>query len=179
LEAGLISLAWLMRIQTGSGGHFAPVGNKGWFPRGGVMARFDQQPIEALSMIKACRAAYDQTRDAKWLMHARRCLEWFLGRNDLGVHLYDQVTGGCCDGLQANGPNLNQGAESTLSCFLSLINLHQINAQVSLEGSSEGRKDIHQEPVAPSPLALSREIKNRTVIDEGTDISSGRITAGT
>lgn len=179
LEAGLISLAWLMRIQTGSGGHFAPVGNKGWFPRGGVMAHFDQQPIEALSMIKACRAAYDQTRDAKWLMHARRCLEWFLGRNDLGVHLYDQVTGGCCDGLQANGPNLNQGAESTLSCFLSLINLHQINAQVSLEGSSEGRKDIHQEPVVPSPLALSREIKNRTVIDEGTDISSGRITAGT
>ena len=59
------------------------------------------------------------------------------------------------------------------------INLHQINAQVSLEGSSEGRKDIHQEPVVPSPVALSREIKNRTVIDEGTDISSGRITAGT
>ncbi len=178
LEAGLVSLAWLMEIQTGAGGNFAPVGNKGWFPRGGVMARFDQQPIEALSMITACRAAYDLTRDVKWLMHARRCLEWFLGRNDLGAHLYDHMTGGCCDGLHAVGPNLNQGAESTLACFMSLINLHQINVQVSLEGSSEGREDSQQAPVVLSPPALSGKTGHRDERPGGADSSSGRTIAG-
>lgn len=175
LEAGLISLEWLMKIQTRSGGHFAPVGNKGWFPRGGVMARFDQQPIETYSMIDACRCAYEQTRNPKWLEYARCCLEWFLGRNDLGVHLYDQVTGGCCDGLQAVGPNLNQGAESTLACFMSLVNLHQINARGSLEESGEDLGTFRQGRPASSQCA---EIGNRTDADEDADNSSGGISAG-
>lgn len=38
-----------MRIQTDPKGHFVPVGYKGWYPKGGEKARFDQQPIEALS----------------------------------------------------------------------------------------------------------------------------------
>jgi hypothetical protein len=43
------------------------------------------------------------------------CAAWFFGRNDTGVSLYDPLTGGCCDGLEASGRNENQGAESTLA----------------------------------------------------------------
>ncbi|MBW1988154.1 MAG: glycosyltransferase family 4 protein [Deltaproteobacteria bacterium] len=137
LDAGLRSLEWLMEIQTDPKGHFVPVGNKGWYVRGGEKARFDQQPIEALDMIEACREAYEATSDAKWFSHAQRCLEWFLGRNDLNAPLYDHKSGGCCDGLQADGSNRNQGAESTLVCFLSLLALNQMRGrQISVEATA-------------------------------------------
>lgn len=128
LDAGLGSLEWLMKIQTDAKGHFVPVGNNGWYPRGEKKARFDQQPIEAFNMIEACSEAYEATDDNKWLTHAQCCLEWFLGRNDLNTPLYDHKTGGCCDGLNADGPNRNQGAESTLACFLSFLHLNKLQS---------------------------------------------------
>jgi glycosyltransferase involved in cell wall biosynthesis len=148
LQAGLHSLEWLMEVQTDPKGHIVPVGNNGWYPRGGEKARFDQQPIEVSSMIEACRAAYEATNDPKWLNHAQRCLEWFLGRNDLNAPLYDHKTGGCCDGLHADGPNLNQGAESTLVCFLSLLNIHQLRSlQISVEATAETETENHEEAI--------------------------------
>ncbi len=128
LEAGLKTLDWLLKIQTDeTRGHFVPIGNHGWFRRGGPRARFDQQPIEVQNTIEACLEAYQATQDEKWLTEAQRCLEWFLGRNDLNVALYDYKTGGCCDGLTADGPNRNQGAESTLAWLLSLLNLYAVS----------------------------------------------------
>jgi hypothetical protein len=138
LNAGLRSLEWLMTVQTDPKGHFVPVGNNGWYPRGGTKARFDQQPIEALNIIEACREAYEATNDSKWVSHAQRCLEWFLGRNDLNAPIYDHKSGGCCDSLQADGPNRNQGAESTLVCFLSLLALNQMRGrQIVVEATAE------------------------------------------
>ena len=138
LQAGLRSLEWLMTVQTDPKGHFVPVGNNGWFPKGGTKARFDQQPIEALDMIEACREAYEATNDSKWVSHAQRCLEWFLGRNDLNAPLYNHKTGGCCDGLNADGPNRNQGAESTLVCFLSMLHLNRMrSSQIAVEAAAE------------------------------------------
>ena len=132
LNSGLESLRWLADLQTDTRGHFAPIGSNGWYARGGSKARFAQQPIEAMSMIEACLQAYNVTDDEEWLATPNRCLEWFLGRNDLGLPLYDYQTGGCCDGLEAKGPNTNQGAESTLSWILSLARLYcQTNGQVS------------------------------------------------
>jgi len=137
LETGLRSLSWLIEIQTDPRGHFVPIGNNGWYPRGGEKARFDQQPIEAVEMIEACCSAYEVTDDSRWLSHAQRCLEWFLGRNDLSFPLYDHQTGGCCDGLHASGPNLNQGAESTLSCLLAFLTYQRLrHRQISLFAAS-------------------------------------------
>ncbi|MFA6714611.1 MAG: glycosyltransferase family 4 protein [Victivallaceae bacterium] len=134
LKGGLNMLEWLINIQTDPQGHFVPVGSEGWFKKNGEKARFDQQPIEALSMIEACKEAYNVSNNPQWLSRARCCLEWFLGRNDLNVPLYDYTSGGCCDGLSANGPNHNQGAESTLAWLLSLFNLYQLeNSQASAE----------------------------------------------
>lgn len=126
-DAGLNSLDWLIRIQTDPKGHFSPIGNAGWFTRGGERARFDQQPLEAQNIIKACVEAYKITLDKKWVFEARRCFEWFLGRNDLNIPLYDYKTGGCCDSLTATGKNRNQGAESTLSWLLSILNMYELD----------------------------------------------------
>lgn len=136
VEAGFRSLEWLLRTQTDPKGHFVPIGNRGWLKRSGERARFDQQPIEAQSMMEACIEAYRLTHDKKWLQEVRRCFEWFLGRNDLHAPLYDYSTGGCRDGLTADGPNLNQGAESTLAWLLSLLNYH--NLMTSEAGAKPG-----------------------------------------
>lgn len=134
LNAGLNSLKWLIEIQIDPAGHFSPVGNNGWYTRGKEKARFDQQPIEVSTLIEACREAYVATRDANWITHAQRGIEWFLGKNDYSVPLFDYKTGGCCDGLNVDGPNRNQGAESTLAWFLSLLSIYELrNNQVSIE----------------------------------------------
>jgi hypothetical protein len=88
--------------------------------RDGKRADFDQQPIEAHSTISACLEAYRSTDDTTWHEEARLAFEWFLGRNDLGLSLYDSKTGGCRDGLHVDRVNQNQGAESTLAYLMAL-----------------------------------------------------------
>ncbi len=130
LEIGLSSLRWLLEAQTAEGGHFAPIGCHGFWSQGGERARFDQQPLEAHAMVSACLEAYAVTRDDCWQSAARRCFEWFLGRNDLGQPLYDPTTGGCRDALLQDHLNQNQGAESSLAFYLSLTELtHATSAQ--------------------------------------------------
>ena len=125
-ETGLKSLRWLLARQTSPEGGLSIVGNLGWLVRGGERAKFDQQPIEAMALVEACAEAYRSTGEEAWLKEAQRGLEWFLGRNDLSVPLYDFQTGGCSDGLNPNGANANQGAESTLAWLISLLSLMEI-----------------------------------------------------
>jgi hypothetical protein len=124
IHVALRSLEWLHGVQSGPEGQFAPVGTEGWFPHGGDKAHFDQKPMEAAATIQACLEAHHVTEDRKWLDRAYRCLNWFLGDNDLRTPLYDPSTGGCHDGLMAHGVNENQGAESTLAWMLSLLSLY-------------------------------------------------------
>ena len=126
---GLKGLEWLMEIQTDPDGHFVPIGNNGWFKRAGEKARYDQQPLEASAMIDACAEAYIATQDKRWLENLVCCFDWFLGRNDLGLPVYDYATGGCCDGLGATGINQNQGAESTLAWLMSVTSLYRWRTQ--------------------------------------------------
>jgi hypothetical protein len=127
LELGLKTLRWLVKIQTSDAGSFRPVGSNGFFPRGHERAIFDQQPIEAQVTISACIEAYHATGDMFWVAEARRAFEWFLGRNDLGLALYDSTTGGCRDGLHMDRLSQNQGAESTLAFLLSLAEMQALN----------------------------------------------------
>ena len=124
-EAGLESLSWLADLQRADvvGGHFVPIGSNGFYERAGDRARFDQQPVEAQTMASACLEAYRSTGDERWRKEARRAFEWFLGRNDLNLPLYDPTTGGCRDGLHPDRPNENQGAESTLAFLQTLLEL--------------------------------------------------------
>ncbi len=107
-EVGLRSLRWLISVQKSPQGHFRPIGSAGFYVRGGKRADFDQQPIEAHSTISACLEAYRSTDDTIWHEEARLAFEWFLGRNDLGLSLYDSKTGGCRDGLHVDRVNQNQ-----------------------------------------------------------------------
>ncbi len=127
LELGLKTLRWLIKIQTSDAGSFRPVGSNGFFPRGKERAIFDQQPIEAQVTISACIEAYHATGDMFWVAEARRAFEWFLGRNDLGLALYDSTTGGCRDGLHMDRLSQNQGAESTLAFLLSLAEMQALH----------------------------------------------------
>jgi glycosyltransferase involved in cell wall biosynthesis len=135
IDMGLRSLKWLLTIQTEKG-HFVPVGNKGWYKQGGLKVRFDQQPIEANAMIEACVEAFNITRDKTWIDNAVMCFNWYLGHNDLNMPLYDPKTGGCRDGLMADGINQNEGAESTLAWLLSLMTLQKLYADELLKQSS-------------------------------------------
>lgn len=124
LEIGLQTLRWLSKVQTSPAGFFAPVGSNGFYEKGGECARFDQQPLEAHSMVSACLEAYRASNDPFWLTEARRAFEWFLGRNDVGLPLYDSTSGGCFDALHADRVNQNQGAESSLAFYLSLAEMN-------------------------------------------------------
>lgn len=96
-----------------------PIGNQGWLLRGGVAAQFDQQGIDAMAMVLYYQQAWKLFQDKKYLSRMSTSYQWFLGANDLGLSLYDPETGGCADGLQAEGINHNKGAESTLSYWIS------------------------------------------------------------
>ncbi len=128
---GLCSLRWLLATQTESS-HFVPVGSNGWYEKGGSKARFDQQPVEAYAMIDACVEAFNITRDRNWFDNAVMSFNWFLGHNDLNMSLYDPKTGGCRDGLMADGINQNQGAESSLAWLLSLMTLQKLYGDETL-----------------------------------------------
>ncbi len=124
-QAGLESLSWLADLQRAHahGDHFVPIGANGFYQRAGERARFDQQPVEAQAMVSACLEAYRVTGDKRWRKEAQRAFEWFLGRNDLNLPVYDPTTGGCRDGLHPDRPNENQGAESTLAFLQALLEL--------------------------------------------------------
>ena len=127
LSAGLDSLDWLMETQRcPTNGHFVPIGSQGFYRRGGEQARFDQQPVEAAGAVSACLQAYRVTGDHRWRDAAWSAFNWFLGDNDLQLSLYDSETGGCRDGLHPDRANQNQGAESTLSFLMALLEMRYL-----------------------------------------------------
>jgi len=157
-EAGLESLDWLASLQRADteGKHFVPIGSNGFYSQGGERARFDQQPVEAQAMVSACLEANRITGDKRWYKEARRAFEWFIGRNDLHLPVYDPTTGGCRDGLHSDRPNENQGAESTLAFLQALLELklteniaqsneHHHNEQSSLGTISSQQTQPHPE----------------------------------
>jgi hypothetical protein len=134
VSAGLEALDWLSTMQRcETNHHFVPVGSQGFYPQGGEKARFDQQPIEAAGAVSACLEAYRVTGDDRWRGEAWSAFNWFLGDNDLQLPLYDSVTGGCRDGLHPDRANENQGAESTLSFLMALLEMRSLQKPERLE----------------------------------------------
>jgi glycosyl transferase family 1 len=127
LSAGLDSLDWLMETQRCPvNGHFVPIGSQGFYRQNSEQARFDQQPIEAAGAVSACLEAHRVTGENRWRARAWSAFNWFLGDNDLRLPLYDFETGGCRDGLHPDRSNQNQGAESTLSFLMALLEMHSL-----------------------------------------------------
>ncbi|GGN58354.1 glycosyl transferase [Actinoplanes lobatus] len=118
LTAGLRMLKWLLDIQT-SDGHLSVLPSAGW-QRDTPRLRHDQQPIEVAALADACATAAGITGGQIWYAAVRQSIVWFLGDNDAGQVMWDPATGGGYDGLTPHGPNLNQGAESTLALISTL-----------------------------------------------------------
>jgi glycosyltransferase involved in cell wall biosynthesis len=127
VSAALESLAWLANVQRcETKGHFVPIGSHGFYSTKTEKARFDQQPIEACAAVSAFLQAYRATGKGRWRKEAWTAFNWFLGDNDLQIALYDPTTGGCRDGLHPDRANENQGAESTLSFLMALLEMRKL-----------------------------------------------------
>jgi len=127
VSAGLEALDWLVTIQRCEvKGHFVPIGSQGFHSKTTEKARFDQQPVEACANVAACLQAYRATGKGRWRKEAWSAFNWFLGDNDLQIALYDPATGGCRDGLHPDRANENQGAESTLSFLMALLEMRKL-----------------------------------------------------
>ena len=126
VDDGLRLLEWLMACQTSSG-HLSvvPVGGAG---PGDHAPRFDQQPIEASTLADACVRAGSLTGDSMWSEYLQQTIAWFLGDNDAAALMVDTATGGGYDGLEPDGPNLNQGCESTLALISTLQHAQRLAA---------------------------------------------------
>jgi glycosyltransferase involved in cell wall biosynthesis len=134
IEAGMDSLKWLVAEQHRDDREiFVPIGSSGFFVEGNDKARFDQQPVEACATVSACLEVHRLTEEGYWLEEARRVFRWFLGKNDLQVQLYDASTGGCRDGLHPDRVNENQGAESTLSFLMALLEMQAAKVAIADE----------------------------------------------
>lgn len=113
LEHGISQLEFLLANET-------RLGRLSVTPAGGrdidnQEIGFDQQPIEVAAIADACARAWRATGEQRWMEEVQRAWSWFLGNNDVGVPMFDSATSAGYDGLHARGPNLNQGAESTIS----------------------------------------------------------------
>lgn len=120
LEVATKTLQFLIDVHF-IDGIYVPIGQEGWFHKEGERSRFDQQPEDTSSMIQVLKQMYNITKntDDYELMHKAFC--WFLGDNAMKQMVYDEVTGGCCDGINKCGVNLNQGAESTISYLIARL----------------------------------------------------------
>ena len=148
---GLRSLEWLTTIQRTAEGYFAPVGTNGFYERGMTAAAFDQQPVDACATVSACMQAFRSTGDHRWSEHAHSAFTWFLGQNQLQRPLYDPLSGGCRDALHVDRLNENEGAESTLSFLMALVDMR----------ADEARWNIMQIPLA-EPAVLEPAIAGVT-----------------
>ncbi len=118
MRRGLDLLEWLVDRQTRQG-HLSvsPASGSGPDDRG---PGFDQQPIEVSALADACARALTIDSNPQWQAGMVAAVGWFLGDNDGQVVMWDPISGGGFDGLEAGGANLNQGTESTLALLSTL-----------------------------------------------------------
>jgi hypothetical protein len=118
-------------------GRLSLIGNKKWYEKDGERSVFDQLPVDAMGLILLYKRAFELTQNQRFYQFMQICFNWFYGHNDLYVSLYDTNTRGCYDGLQENGVNHNQGAESSLAFVTSNIAMHEVLSQIQLISASK------------------------------------------
>ena len=102
--------------------HITVIGNKDWYSKDKEKPCYiGQQPIDVSSMVYLYSKMYDTTKNHLYKEKMFTSFEWFFGKNDLNVPLYDFESKGCCDGLEQYGINRNQGAESTICFWLAYL----------------------------------------------------------
>jgi len=139
LEIAVESMDFLSGI-TLKNGYLSVVGNEKWYEKDDKQSVFAQQPIDVMVMILMFQKGFLLTKNEIYLENLNTSFMWFLGKNDLGIRLYDFETKGCCDGLESYGVNRNQGAESTLAYLISHLVMLETTEQ--RETYTANRKDV-------------------------------------
>ncbi len=121
------SLAFLSELTLAKG-YFKPIGCHGWLIKGASPADFDEQTIEACEAALTYLTAFEVTGDKQYLQMAQQCHAWYEGSNSKGIRLVDPASGGCYDGLTEEGVNLNMGAESLISYWISYLTIIKLTA---------------------------------------------------
>jgi glycosyltransferase involved in cell wall biosynthesis len=120
VQIGFESLRFL-ESKTFLDGFFKPIGCNGWLEKGKTPAEFDQQPVEACETTLAFLEAYTVSGNKQLLGRAKTCFSWYYGNNSKKLSLIDSETGGIYDGIEQDGLNLNQGAESIVSFWMAYL----------------------------------------------------------
>ncbi|KRB86412.1 glycosyl transferase family 1 [Sphingomonas sp. Root710] len=141
-EDALDALDWLDTVQTAKAGHFRAVGTESFGRAFAPPMIYDQQPLEAWASVDAAITALEVTGDPRWRESAMRAWRWYLGENDLGQPMASIAEGSCFDGLMADRPNLNTGAESVLAFQLACC------AIVKISGTADGAEHSEAGAVA-------------------------------
>jgi hypothetical protein len=115
---GIELLRWLLDMET-LDRHLSVTPASGRGP-GDPKPAFDQQPIEVAALADACARAYQVTGATEWLEGVAMCIAWFQGHNDAHTPMIDHASGGGYDGLEHDGVNANEGAESTIAMITTL-----------------------------------------------------------
>jgi glycosyltransferase involved in cell wall biosynthesis len=119
---------------------FRAISNQGWLQRNRVEAAVQggEQPIDVAYTIMALVFFDKHVGGPGYLEQANIAFAWFLGNNHLQKIMYNPVTGGCYDGLEAHDVNINQGAESTVSYLLARLALEKVD-RMRLQGNQLSR----------------------------------------
>lgn len=150
-EVFAVAMATMAFVEskTVSNNALSLVGNENWYIKDGDPSRYAQQPLDAMAMVLMFHQAYQATGDKQYLDKLYFSYMWFLGENDLRISLYDFETKGCCDGLERDGVNRNQGAESTLAYLISQLTVLQ-----AFEDVYTAKLDSAEAPaLMPMPIA--------------------------
>jgi glycosyltransferase involved in cell wall biosynthesis len=121
IDLGLRTLLWLDRTCD-AGDFYRFPGCRGFASGEEIERSGAEQPLETLALVQAHLLAFEVTGDYWHRQRADRAYEWFFGRNRLGKTMVTEE-GGCYDGLEHDGPNQNQGAESTLAYLAAVQSL--------------------------------------------------------
>ena len=146
VAAGLRSLRWIADLQCAESGYFVPVDTRSNTTAKRNSSSFQQHPVDVQAMVAACLEAFRTTGDESWKTEAQRAFDWFVGRNDLGVALYDSATGGCRNGLGPDRANRNQSAQSTLAFLLAIVEMHLTDG-LTTESGPNNDSDSETKPL--------------------------------
>lgn len=113
-------------------GYLNIVGNQGWWQKQSRIPPYDQQPVDAGSIVLACLQAYIATGAEEYIEKAYMAYEWYWGKNINNVPLFNSQTEGCHDALVPDGVNLNQGAEAVISFLMSHQVLNDVKEKKNL-----------------------------------------------
>ena len=127
LQVAMDSFNFILKVQMRNG-IFAPIGNNGWYKKGGLKALYDQQSVEASCMAETAIAGFRATHQSNFRIAVQTIFAWFLGKNTKDLWVYNPNTGGCHDGITPEGLNLNQGAEATVTYLLARLDLETIKS---------------------------------------------------